>query len=40
VGVEQRLVRFDAFVYNRTATECYVTVGGEPVNPEVKVSAE
>jgi len=25
---------FDAFVFNQTATECYVTVDGEPVDPE------
>jgi hypothetical protein len=25
---------FDDFLFNRTATECYVTVDGEPVDPE------
>jgi hypothetical protein len=38
--LKQRLVGFDAFVYNRTAAECYVTVDGEPVDPEVDVDAE
>jgi len=31
---------FDDFLFNRTATECYVTVDGEPVDPEVDAGAE
>lgn len=31
---------FDVFAFNRAATECYVTVGGQPVAPDADPVAE